>query len=59
MPRIVRPGRALTGQRRIGELDDLAKPCPVCHAAKGWRCTTQRKWEQVPRKTVHPERRKR
>lgn len=56
MPRIIRSGRALTGQRRVDDLGDLARPCPICGAAKGWRCTTQRKWETVPRKTVHPER---
>jgi hypothetical protein len=51
-----RRGRALNGRRAVQVADDMARPCPRCGAAKGWRCTKTVGLQVLPRKSVHPER---
>lgn len=37
---------------------DLARPCPICQARPNWRCTKTVGYQVLPRKKVHPERKR-
>lgn len=51
------PTRAAGGRGWFGPPDKkLARECPRCKAAPGWRCVTRGAEEDVPMAKVHPER---
>jgi hypothetical protein len=50
-----REGRIVNGRPAV-MVGKRTKPCPVCGAAIGWRCTWTVAGREVPRKTDHRER---
>lgn len=51
-----RAGRNLSGRVSV-EIGKRKKPCPVCGAAIGWRCTKTVGLQVMPRAKDHKERR--
>lgn len=56
MPKLGNTGGRLNGSYQGALTGAIARTCPTCQAAPGWRCTKTTGQQVLPRVKFHPER---